>query len=133
MRIENTQRERRTRSRFGIRRELRYKLVEGRNVVAAGTGRTIDMGSGGVAFCADNELRPGACVELSISWPALLDQTCPLRLTVFGRVLRSAGRTAVCTVDRHEFRTARISRTEAWVHRDSMLERWAGQAGAVAA
>ena len=51
---------------------------------------------------------------------------------VFGRVLRVAGRKAVCTVDRHEFRTARANWTEAWVHPASMPERWAGQASAMA-
>lgn len=133
MLMENIPRERRMRCRFGIRRELRYKLVEGRTVVAAGAGYTIDIGSGGVAFFAKHELKPGAAVELSISWPALLDRTCPMRLIVFGRVLRSAGRTAACTVDKHEFRTARASRTNAWVRRDSMLERWAGKVGALGA
>jgi len=87
------------------------------------------VGSRGVAFFADNELRPGAALELSISWPALLDQTCPIRLVVFGRVLRGAGRAAVCTVNKHEFRTARASRADAWVHPNSMLDRWAGALG----
>jgi hypothetical protein len=43
MRTENIQSERRGRSRFGIKRELRHKLLEGRRVVAAGTGYTINM------------------------------------------------------------------------------------------
>jgi len=130
MPIETQQWERRTRCRFGIRRELRYKLVKGSRVLAAGSGHTIDVGSGGVAFFADHELEPGAAVELSINWPALLDRTCPIRLVVFGRVLRRAGRAAVCTVDRHEFRTARASRADAWVRPDAMFDRWAGAAGA---
>ncbi|MGA2269536.1 MAG: hypothetical protein ABSH44_13790 [Bryobacteraceae bacterium] len=124
---------------------MRYKLVEGRTVVAAGAGYTINMGSGGVAFSAEPlagprpgghpaagaaaplngreqrsepvtgepELRPGTFIELSISWPALLDQTCPMRLIVFGRVLRGAGRTAACTLDKYEFRTARVSKSDA--------------------
>jgi hypothetical protein len=125
MRTETILWERRARCRFGIRRELRYKLVEGCNVVAAGAGYTIDVGSRGVAFFADNELKPGTAVELSISWPALLDQTCPIRLIVFGRVLRGGGRAAVCTVDKHEFRTARASRADASVHPGAMLDRWA--------
>jgi hypothetical protein len=125
--------ERRRRCRFDIRRELRYKLVDRRTVVAAGAGYTINMGSGGVAFFTDNELRPGACVELSISWPALLDRTCPMRLIVFGRVLRGAGRTAVCTVDRHEFRTARAGKANEWVPPESMFEHWAGRVGAIGA
>jgi hypothetical protein len=56
-----------------------------------------------------------------------------MRLVVSGRVLRGAGRTAVCTVDKHEFRTARASRANAWVRPDSMLERWTGQASAAGA
>jgi hypothetical protein len=83
-----------------------------------------------VAFSADHELEPGAAVEFSINWPALLDQTCPIRLVVFGRVLRGAGRTAVCTVDKHEFRTARASRADAWAPPVAMLGRWAGALGA---
>ena len=129
MPIETEQWERRTRCRFGIRRELRYKLVKGRRVLAAGAGHTIDVGSGGVAFSADHELEPGAAVEFSINWPALLDQTCPIRLVVFGRVLRGAGRTAVCTVDKHEFRTARVSRADAWVPPVAILGQWAGALG----
>jgi hypothetical protein len=130
MPIETEQWERRTRCRFGIRRELRYKLVKGRRVLAAGAGHTIDVGSGGVAFSADHELEPGAAVEFSINWPALLDRTCPIRLVVFGRVLRGAGRTAVCTVDKHEFRTARASRADAWAPPVAMPGRWAGALGA---
>jgi hypothetical protein len=133
MRIESIKRERRMRRRFGLQRELRYKAMEGRTVVAAGTGYTIDMGSGGVAFFAEDELRPGAAVELSISWPALLDWTCPIRLIVYGRVLRGAGRTAVCSVDRHEFRTARAGRADAWVRPDSLRGRWAEKVRAVGA
>jgi hypothetical protein len=112
---------------------LRYKLVEGRTVLATGAGYTINIGSGGVAFFADNELRPGASIELSISWPALLDQTCPMRLVVFGKVLRGAGRMAVCTLNKYEFRTARASRADTWVRQDAMLERWAGKLTAVGA
>ena len=133
MRIENIQRERRTRCRFPLKRELHYKLVEGRTVVAAGAGHTTDMGSGGVAFFAQDELRPGAAIELSISWPALLDRTCPIRLVVFGRVLRGAGRRAVCTVNKYEFRTARVSRPDIWVRPDPVLERLAGRVGAAGA
>jgi hypothetical protein len=129
MRTENVQRERRRRSRFGIKRELRYKLLERHRVFASGTGHTIDMGRGGVAFSAEIDLRPGTSVELSISWPALLNQTCPMQLVVFGRVLRSAGHMAVCTLNKYEFRTARVSRTDASTRDDSMLEhqhRWFG-------
>jgi hypothetical protein len=85
------------------------------------------MGSGGLAFTIDQELKPGAFIELSISWPVLLDDSCPMRFIVFGRVLRSVGRKSACTVDKYEFRTqARTFQTAPAVRNDSMLQRWAG-------
>ena len=119
--------ERRNKFRFGIQRELRYKVLEDGAMIASGAGQTINMGSGGVLFAAEHQLKPGAFVEISISWPVLLDQTCPMRLIIFGRVLRSASKKSVCSVDKYEFRTqARTFQTTlAPVRSDGMLQRWA--------
>jgi len=84
--------DRRSKSRFAIEREVRYKMANEGVVVASGAGQTINMCSGGVAFSTERALNPGAFVELSISWPVLLDETCPMRLIVFGRILRCTGR-----------------------------------------
>ena len=59
--------ERRRKYRFPIERELRYKMADHGVVVATGAGKTLDMGSGGVAFTAEQQLTPGAFVELSVS------------------------------------------------------------------
>src|ERR1017187_4998963 len=83
--------DRRKKFRFPIHRELRYKLLEEGILVGAGTGQSVNIGSGGVAFSIDRDLSPGAFSELSISWPVLLDDTCPMRFIVFGRVLRRTG------------------------------------------
>ena len=84
------------------------------------------MGSGGIAFITGQPLAPGTFVELSISWPALLEETCPMRFVVFGRILRCAGRKAVCTIEKYEFRTqARTFQPLATTRADRMLERWA--------
>jgi hypothetical protein len=118
--------DRRKKFRFPIHRELRYKLLDEGVLVGAGTGQSVNVGSGGVAFSIDRELKPGAFVELSISWPVLLDDTCPMRFVVFGRVLRSVGRRSACTIDKYEFRTqARSVQTAPAVRNDSMLLRWA--------
>ena len=118
--------ERRAKARFPMDRELRYKLLEDDRIVESGMGQTLNVGSGGVAFVVDRELRAGAFVELSISWPVLLDETCKMRLIVYGRLLRSAGRKSVCTVDKYEFRTqARVLAPAAPVRADSTLLRWA--------
>jgi hypothetical protein len=119
--------DRRKKFRFPIHRELRYKLLDNGVLIGAGTGQSLNMGSGGLAFTIDQELKPGAFIELSISWPVLLDDSCPMRFIVFGRVLRSVGRKSACTVDKYEFRTqARTFQTAPAVRNDSMLQRWAG-------
>jgi hypothetical protein len=118
--------ERRTKHRFAIQREMRYKLAEDGVVVSAGVGQTVNIGSGGVAFNADSAMQPGSFVELSISWPVLLDESCPMRLIVFGRVLRAAGKRIVCTIDKYEFRTqSRTLQTMKAPRTDGMLQRWA--------
>lgn len=124
--IISRQNERRGKSRFGIQREIRYKMLEDGVVIASGTGVTVNMGSGGVAFTAEHQLKAGAFVELSISWPVLLDQTCPMRISIFGRVLRNVGRKNVCSIDKYEFRTqARTMPTVSLPRMDGMLQRWA--------
>jgi hypothetical protein len=118
--------DRRAKYRFEIQREMRYKTAEDGIVVAAGNGETVNIGSGGVAFTADSPMALGAFVELSISWPVLLDAECPMRLIVFGRVLRAVGKRAVCTVDKYEFRTqSRKLHPMPRPRADAMLQRWA--------
>jgi hypothetical protein len=46
-----------------------------------------------------------ALIEFSVSWPVSLDDTCPLRLVARGRVVRSDGASAACTIDKFEFKT----------------------------
>lgn len=121
--------ERREKLRFPIRLELRYKLVEDGVVVAQGVGETMNIGSGGVLFAVGQPLQPDTFVELSISWPVLLEESTRMRLVVFGRLLRSAGQAAACTLDKYEFRTqARSLNVVSLVRQDSMLERWVGAA-----
>jgi hypothetical protein len=119
--------ERRKKRRFPMNRELRYKVLEDDRIVQSGIGATLDMASGGVAFLSEDNIPLGAFIELSISWPALLENTCPMRLIVFGRVQRTAGNKTACTIEKYEFRTqARALRPFAVPRTDSMLQRWAG-------
>jgi hypothetical protein len=116
---------RRHKSRFPIHRELRYKLLQDGRILEAGLGQTVNMGSGGVAFALDRELPAGSFVELSISWPVQLDSGTPMRLVVFGRVLRSGDGVSACTVDKYEFRTqARASQTNTGSRGAATLPRW---------
>ena len=116
--------ERRSKYRFPMQRELRYKLLKDGASCQAGVGETVDMGSGGIGFSIGHDLPVGAFIELSISWPVLLDSSCPMRLNVFGRVVRNENGKCACTIDKYEFRTqSRVFQTGP-VRTDSMLQRW---------
>jgi hypothetical protein len=126
MLIQDLAADRRKKARFPLNRELRYKVLEGDTIVEFGVGTTLDMASGGMAFVTQHQIRVGSFIELSISWPVLLEDSCPMRLIVFGRVVRSAGRQTACTVDKYEYRTqSRVVRQISPVRNDSMLQRWA--------
>src|SRR4051812_30374631 len=98
--------ERRSKFRFDMHRDLRYKITGDGMPATAGGGQTINMCSEGVAFAAEHALQSGAFVELSINWPVLLDDSCPMRPIVFGRVLRTKGNMVITSIDKYEFRTA---------------------------
>lgn len=118
--------ERRHKMRFPMVRDLRFRLLENDRIVASGFGTTTNMSSGGVAFTSDLNLPNGSWVELSISWPALLDEECPMRLIVFGRVLRGAEDMKVCTIEKWEFRTqSRQLTARTPLRMDGKLQRWA--------
>jgi len=117
--------DRRGKIRFPMQRDVRYKVLKDGATLDAGNGHTIDMGSGGVLFQVERDLTEGAFIQLSVSWPVLLDDSCPMRLVIFGRVLRSTGHRCACSIDKYEFRTQARVIQPAPARFDSSLERWA--------
>jgi hypothetical protein len=75
-------------------------------VLDSGSGRTIDLSSSGLSFDAGRPLPVGLNVELSIAWPALLNEIAPMQLAVSGRIVRTDGHRAAIRMVHHEFRTA---------------------------
>ena len=97
--------ERRQSDRFAIEREVRYRVINKRGGEEAGEGKTVNMSSAGVLFTSDHLLIPGRRVELSVNWPALLNNKCALKLVARGRVVRfEEGRVAI-DIQQYEFRT----------------------------
>jgi c-di-GMP-binding flagellar brake protein YcgR len=101
----NEQRERRTKRRFEIAQELRYKMLYGQRIAETGSGMTLNISSGGVWFTADNLLTVGMPIELQMSWPILLNDSCPMKLMIYGCVVRSNEKGAAVAIERYEFRT----------------------------
>lgn len=101
--------ERRRSSRFPIEREVRYKTLSQRSEVIQGSGKTLNISSSGVLFTADHELPVGTRLEVSISWPAQLNEKCLLNLVARGRVTRQSSGNLALQIQQYEFRTQSVA------------------------
>lgn len=102
---ESVQADRRHSDRFPIERDVRYRIMNKRGGEEAGDGKTLNISSSGVLFSTEQMLLPGRRLEVSISWPAQLNNKCALKLVARGRVVRlEDGRTAM-EIQQYEFRT----------------------------
>ena len=100
--------DRRTSKRFAIQQEILYKILDHRSAFPeSGSGKTLDISSGGMLFETKQRLRAGKRVEVSVNWPAMLDGACPLKLVALGRVVRAEDNRAAMHIEQHEFRTRR--------------------------
>ena len=84
---------------------MQYKVFNKRSSEETGDGRTINISSSGVLFTSQHMLLPGRRLELSISWPAQLDNKCALKLVARGRVVRFEDGRAAIEIQQYEFRT----------------------------
>lgn len=101
----NSREERRGKRRFRIDQEVRYRLLYGHRIAETGVGRTLDMSSSGVSITTQTILAPGLPIEISINWPALLNDVCPMKLMIYGCVVRSTEQATAVNIERYEFRT----------------------------
>jgi c-di-GMP-binding flagellar brake protein YcgR len=101
--------DRRQDRRYHLQLEAKWKLIRRRRLLDTGSGRTVDISSGGIRFDAGRRLPDGLVVELSISWPVLLHNEAPLQLVVTGKIVRCDGREVAIQTTQHEFRTAGVS------------------------
>ena len=97
--------ERRRSSRFPIEREVKYKTLNQRTEAVSGVGKTLNISSSGVLFTAEHDLPVGTRLEVSISWPAQLNDRCLLNLVARGRVTRHAKGQLALQIQQYEFRT----------------------------
>jgi hypothetical protein len=101
----NGERERRNKRRFQIEQDIRYKMLYGQRIAETGAGKTMNISSGGVWFSTENMLTTGMPVELSLTWPVLLNDACPMKLMIYGCIVRSNEKGAAVAIERYEFRT----------------------------
>lgn len=97
--------ERRRSSRFPIEREIRYKTLNQRTELLVGVGKTLNISSSGVLFTCEHDMPVGTRLEVTISWPAQLNDRCLLNLVARGRVTRHAKGQLALQIQQYEFRT----------------------------
>lgn len=104
-RTPESERERRAKRRFQVEQDVRYKMLYGQRIAETGSGKTANISSGGVWFTTESMLTTGMPVEVSMNWPVLLNESCPMKLMIYGCVIRSNEKGAAVAIERYEFRT----------------------------
>ena len=97
--------DRRENNRFPVRAEVRYRVFQSKAVQLVGAGKTVDFSSVGVLFTTSEPLPTGQLVEISVTWPARLNETCLLQFVAAGRIVRADAAKAAMRIERYEFRT----------------------------
>ena len=105
--------DRRRYRRYSMRLGFQYEVhcADG-HVRERKEGVTINISSRGICFEGNEVLPLGTEVRLAVSWPLLLEGRCRLKLIVFGRVVRTRGKTTAIMIQRYEFRTAGATGTQ---------------------
>jgi len=104
----NKESERRNNARFDCHLAVSYQSLEKPFLSGKGTSETLNISSKGVLFRADEALEPGQLVQVSLDWPARLENQIPLKLVAEGRIVRNIKGVAAMTIEKYEFRTRRV-------------------------
>jgi CheY-like chemotaxis protein len=99
--------ERRTKVRFTCRLTVSYQTLKPPFLSGQGTSKNIS--SKGLVFTSNEEFQPGQSLQVSLDWPARLENQVRLRLIAAGRIVRSVNGQTAMTIDKYEFRTRRAA------------------------
>src|ERR1035438_190052 len=65
-----------------VQQDVRYECVKGSKVSTVGVGKTLEVSSSEVRFTTEQPLKQGQKMRLAMSWPAMLDNTCRMKLEI---------------------------------------------------
>jgi len=100
--------ERRNNARFPCRLAISYQTLEHPILSGQGTSETLNISSKGILFTSNEKFEAGQLVQVSLDWPARLENQIPLKLVAEGRIVRNANGQTAMTIDKYEFRTRRV-------------------------
>jgi DNA-binding NarL/FixJ family response regulator len=99
---------RRTNARFPCRLAVSYQALEHPFFSGVATSETLNISSKGLLFATGEALQPGQLLQVSVDWPARLENQVPLKLVAEGRIVRNLDGLAAMRIDKYEFRTRRL-------------------------
>jgi len=99
--------DRRTNARFPCRLAVSYQALEHPFLSGVATSETLNISSKGLLFATEEPLQPGQLLQVSVDWPARLEDQVPLKLVAEGRIVRIVDGLAAMRIDKYEFRTRR--------------------------
>jgi DNA-binding NarL/FixJ family response regulator len=103
--------ERRNNARFPCRLAISYQTLEHPILSGQGTSETLNISSKGILFTSNEKFEAGQLLQVSLDWPARLENQIPLKLVAEGRIVRNANGQTAMTIDKYEFRTRRVPKT----------------------
>ncbi len=103
--------DRRTNARFPCRLAVSYQALEHPFLSGVATSETLNISSKGLLFATEEALQPGQLLQVSVDWPARLENQVPLKLVAEGRIVRNLNGLAAMRIDKYEFRTRRARST----------------------
>ncbi len=98
---------------FPIPLAVSYQTLEHPILSGQGTSETLNISSKGLLFTSNEQFQAGQLVQVSLDWPARLENQIPLKLVAEGRIVRNANGQTAMTIDKYEFRTRRVAKTTA--------------------
>lgn len=97
--------DRRTNARFPCRLAVSYQALEHPFFSGEAVSETLNISSKGLLFTTSEPFQPGQLLQVSVDWPARLENTVPLKLVAEGRIVRNLNGQAAMRIDKYEFRT----------------------------
>ena len=110
--VTETDAEQRAHPRYPITLDLEYKLLSRGRVARNGSGRMLNISTGGILFEMNDALPLNRSIELMIDWPFLFDEVCPIKLVIQGHVVRSDGNRVAVRIQRHKFQKVEVHRLQ---------------------
>jgi CheY-like chemotaxis protein len=102
--------ERRNNARFPIPLAVSYQTLEHPILSGQGVSETLNISSKGLLFTSNEQFQAGQLVQVSLDWPARLENQIPLKLVAEGRIVRNSNGQTAMTIDKYEFRTRRVAK-----------------------